>query len=108
MITYGLRSKIALNLLILLMAGMILLSFVILASVERVLIRKEVSRGELFISGLEMMSISDKTIRDNIVFSIPRDKFNRFIRTSGYSCALMIDYHQNQLYCGGIEWLCGT
>jgi two-component system NtrC family sensor kinase len=94
----GLKTNIAIHLIILLVLAMILLDFVMIITARRDLLGSEVSRGYTFISGMEtnIMFFSES---DNITTF--KDDFDRRLKTAGFSCAVIMDSKKNRVYSNG-------
>ncbi len=90
MIKFGLRTKIAFNLVIFLVVGMVLLAFVMMASAHWLLVRAETARGNLLISAMRIM-IDQGTMREDLDISGHRDKFDRLLEASGHACSIIME-----------------
>jgi len=97
----GLKTNIVIHLFVLLVLAMILLDFVMIITVRRDLLRSEISRGYVFISGIEANKMFFPE-SDNITPSSDfQDDFGRMLKDAGFSCAIVMDAKKNRVYLDG-------
>ncbi|MCP4344474.1 MAG: hypothetical protein GY795_02985 [Desulfobacterales bacterium] len=103
MFLHGLKTKIAINLAILLGLAMIMINFVVIASARRMLVNSEISKGYLVISAIEnnysFYSQARGRIRDEHILS--KENYDKIMEQSGFSCALVLDKNFKQKYFYG-------
>jgi len=98
---HGLKTNIAIHLSVLLLLAMILLDFVMIITARRDLLSSEISKGYIFISGIEAnkMFLPES---DNITASSDfQDDFGRLLKDAGFSCAIVMDAKKNRVFFGG-------
>ena len=108
MFARGLKTNIAIHLTILLVLAMILLDFVMIITARRDLLGSEISRGYTFISGVEaniMFFPESDTITANSDF---KDDFDRRLKNTGFSCAIIMDAKKNRVYSNGENCTLGS
>jgi len=97
----GIKTNIFINIAVLLVLAMILIDFVIIVAVENILIRSEISKGYFLISSIENeLTNFDKA---GEIFSDLdlKDNLNKMLSKSGFSCAVILDRKEDQIYSGG-------
>ena len=97
----GIKTNIFINIAVLLVLAMILINFVIIIAVQNILIRSEISKGNFLISSIENELINfDKTgkIFSDLDF---KAKLNKMLNESGFSCAVILDRKEDQVYFNG-------
>ena len=97
----GIKTNIFINIAVLLVLAMILINFVIIIAVQNILIRSEISKGNFLISSIENELINfDKTGK---IFSDLdlKAKLNKMLNESGFSCAVILDRKEDQIYFNG-------
>ena len=101
MVAQGLKTKIAIHLMVLLILAMILLDFVMIITARRDLLGSEISRGYTFISGMEA-NIVGFPEPDNVAESSDfKDDFGKRLKAEGFSCAIVMDVKKNRVYSYG-------
>jgi signal transduction histidine kinase len=97
----GIKTNIFINIAVLLVLAMILIDFVIIVAVKNILIRSEISKGYFLISSIENeLTNFDKA---GEIFSDLdlKDNLNKMLSESGFSCAVILDRKEDQIYSGG-------
>lgn len=97
MFSRSIKTNIAIHLAVLLVLAMILIGFVTIIIAQKSLLRSEISKGYIFISGIEanLMNFSES---ENIIgHSDFQDNFSRMVNDTGFSCGLIIDSKKNQI-----------
>jgi len=97
---HGLKTNIAVHLFVILLLTMILLDFVMVISVRGDLLKSEISKGYIFISGIEVNKMffpESKNITESSDFQA---NFDRILVDSGFSCAIVMDAKKNRVYFG--------
>jgi len=98
---HGLKTNIAIHLFVILLLAMILLDFVMVITARRDLLRSEISKGYIFISGIEANKMFFPE-SDNITASSDfQHDFDRILADSGFSCAIVMDAKKSRVYFGG-------
>lgn len=101
MFSSGLRTKISVNLALLLLLAMFSIDFILVIMTQRDLIRSEISKGNIFISSMERQIINLLEAGDNPGRKIDREIFSEMIVDDGFSCAVVLDGGTNSLYFYG-------
>ena len=101
MFSSGLKTNILIHLALLLLIAMVLIDFVMIIVAQKALLKSEISKGYVFISGIEsnfdMVSESG-----NVALSTDFQKdFDRRLQYAGLSCAVVMDAGKKQIYSGG-------
>jgi len=97
----GLKTNITINLAVLLVMAMIMIDFVIIITVQRVMLRSEISKGYLFISGLESSIANSKEPIKSIRDSNFRSLFVKLLNEAGYSCGVVLGPDENNTFFDG-------
>jgi two-component system NtrC family sensor kinase len=98
---HGLKTNIAIHLSVLLLLAMILLDFVMIITARRDLLKSEISRGYIFISGIQANTMFFPE-SDNIAASSDfQNDFGRLLKDVGFSCAIIMDAKKNRVYFHG-------
>ncbi len=100
MFARGLKAKMAVNIVVLLFVGMILIDLVIVITTQRDLIRAEISKGDMVLSRLEDEALTI-ALWENIG-SHPecKVKIGNLLSNAGVTCALIMGKDSGQLYFG--------
>lgn len=101
MFFHGLKTNIAIHLSVLLLLAMILLDFVMIITARRELLRSEISKGHILISGIQankMFFSESENIAGN---SDSQNDFGRLLKDAGFSCAIVMDAKKNRVYFHG-------
>ncbi len=101
MFFHNLKTNIAIHLVVLLVIGMVLINFVVINVAQKVLLQSEISKGSIFLSGLEN---SFNALSKSENFSIDSDYrhvVDGMLSDAGFSSALMIDANSNEIYSDG-------
>ncbi len=81
---YGLKTNITVTLVVLLLAAMILIDFVMIITAQRFLLQSEISKGNMFISGIELSLAHYPEEIKNI------SKLESLLNEAGYSCGIVL------------------
>ena len=81
---YGLKTNITVTLVVLLLAAMILIDFVMIITAQRFLLRSEISKGNMFISGIELSLAHYPEEIKNI------SNLEDLLNEAGYSCGIVL------------------
>jgi two-component system NtrC family sensor kinase len=95
-----LKSKITVNLAILLMTGMILIDFVVIITVRKLMVQAELSKGYLFTSAIKnqlMEFYQSESVKPNSGFL---DHLNKLSFEAGVSCVFLSDRNQSRQLVG--------
>ena len=98
MFFHNLKTNIAIHLVVLLVIGMVLINFVVINVAQKMLLQSEISKGYIFLSGLEN---SFNALSKSENFSIDSDYrhvVDSMLSDAGFSSALMIDANSNEIY----------
>jgi signal transduction histidine kinase len=93
----SIKTNIAIHLVVLLVLAMILIGFVTIIIAQKYLIRSEISKGYIFISGIEANFMDFSESKNIIGNSDFQDNFGRMLNNSGFSCGLIINSKENQI-----------
>ena len=97
----GLKLNITIILVLVLVTGMILIDFVLIISVQGILLKSEISKAHLFISAVEN-NLSLSSQGEGIMLnSFLEDSFNKMFDESGIFCTLILDKERKQIYFAG-------
>jgi two-component system NtrC family sensor kinase len=97
----GLRTKISINLALLLLLAMFSIDFILVIMTQRDLVRSEISRGSVFISAAEKQIVDFLEAGDDKSRIIDRELFNEMFADAGFSCAMILDGDSNSVYVYG-------
>ncbi|MBU0987988.1 MAG: hypothetical protein KKH68_12125 [Proteobacteria bacterium] len=100
MLRYGLKTKISVNLAILLVLAMLLIDFVVITTAQQVLVESEISKGYLFISTIESILSKDADPEKNILDFDFRNNLKKRMDETGFACGLIMDANQEQFFLG--------
>lgn len=101
MFFHNLKTNIAIHLIVLLVIGMVLINFVVINVAQKVLLQSEISKGYMFLSGLEN-SFNTLSKSENIsIDSDYRHVMDNMLNDAGFSSALMLDANSNEIYSKG-------
>ena len=92
---YGLKTNITVTLVVLLLAAMILIDFVIIITAQRFLLQSEISKGYLFISGIELSLAHYPEEIKNI------SNLENLLNEAGYSCGIILGPDENKILLDG-------
>ncbi len=101
MFPHSLKTNIAIHLGILLVLAMVLIDFVMIITAQKVLIDSEISKGYVFISGVETIANKFTQAEKIDKYSDFQNDFGRMLNEAGFSCALMVGVKQNKVYSDG-------
>jgi len=101
MLLRGLKSNIAINIGVILLVGMLLIGFVTMMTAQRDMVRSEILRGNLLISSINENLINFSVQKNLTHPSNFKSSFDKILRKSGFSCALIIGSYKKQIYFGG-------
>jgi signal transduction histidine kinase len=100
MFARGLKTKIAMNIVMLLIVAMILINLVIVATTQRDLIRAEISKGEMLLSRLEEYAL-DNSLWENIGSNTEsKARISKILDEAETGCALIMGKNNGQLNFG--------
>ena len=91
MFSRSIKTNIAIHLAVLLVLAMILIGFVTIIIAQKFLRRSEISKGYVFISGIEATLMNFSESENIIGHSDFQDNFGRMVNDAGFSCGLIID-----------------
>jgi signal transduction histidine kinase len=97
----GLKVNITIILVLVLVTGMILIDFVMIISVQSILLKSEISKAHLFISAIENNLTLSSQGEGIVLTSFLEDSFNKMFDESGIYCALILDKERKQIYFAG-------
>lgn len=98
MFPHKLKIYISVNLAILLGIAMILIDFVMVMSVQKILLRSEIQRGYLLISAVETHLPSSPALEYKL-----SDNADILLDESGFSCAMVLDADMSLVYFKGSD-----
>ena len=101
MFSRSIKTNIAIHLAVLLVLAMILIGFVTIIIAQKYLLRSEISKGYIFISGIEANLMNFSESEKIIGHSDFQDNFSRMVNDTGFSCGLIIDLKKNQIISNG-------
>ncbi|HHC25187.1 MAG TPA: hypothetical protein ENK58_07240, partial [Desulfobacterales bacterium] len=101
MFPHKLEINISVNLAILLGIAMVLVDFVMVMSVQKILLRSEIQRGYLLISALETHLPSSSHASEHKPPNSLSDNADKLLHESGFSCAMVLDVYMDPAYFGG-------
>ncbi|MBT8374726.1 MAG: hypothetical protein KJN80_07435 [Deltaproteobacteria bacterium] len=101
MLLRGLKSNIAINIGIILLVGMLLIGFVTMMTAQRDMVRSEILRGNLLISSFNENLINYSVQNNQTRPSHFKSSLDKMLHKAGFSCALIMDNHNKQIYFGG-------
>jgi len=93
----SIKMNIAIHLAVLLVLAMILIGFVTIIIAQKSLLRSEISKVYVFISGIEANLMNFSESENIIEHSDFQDDFGRMINDAGFSCGLIMDSKKNQI-----------
>jgi signal transduction histidine kinase len=100
MIARGLKAKMGMNIVILLMMAMISIDLVIIVTIQKDLIRAEISKGEMVLARLEEHALA-AAMWDNIGSnSESKARIRKILDEAGIHCALIMGKDSGRLYFG--------
>ena len=91
MFSRSIKTNIAIHLAVLLVLAMILIGFVTIIISQKSLLRSEISKGYIFISGIEASFMNFSESENIIEHSDFQNNFSRMVNDTGFSCGLIID-----------------
>ncbi len=100
MFAHSLKTNIAIHLGILLLLAMILIDFVMIITAQNILIGSEISKGNVFFSGIEAIATQYPESDNIFTDSDFQHDFRRMANAAGLSCALVVDLKKNKAYSG--------
>jgi hypothetical protein len=99
--SHGLKTNIAIHLSVLLLLAMILLDFVMIITARRDLLKSEISKGYMFISGIQANKMFFPESDNIAAISDVQSDFGRLLNDAGFSCVLVMDAMKNRVYIDG-------
>jgi signal transduction histidine kinase len=100
MFARGLKAKMAMNIVILLVMAMILINLVIMVTTQRDLIRAEISKGEMVLARLEEHALAANLWEDIGSHSESKARIRKILDEAGINCALIMGKNSGRLYFG--------
>ena len=100
MIARGLKAKMAMNIVVLLVVAMLLINLVILVTIQRDLIQAETTKGEMVLARLEEQALAAALWEDMGSHSASKAKIRRILDEAGIQCALIMGKNSGRLYFG--------
>lgn len=88
------------NIVTLLVVAMILINLVIIVTIQKDLIRAEISKGEMVLAGLEEHALSAALWEDMGSHSASKAKIRKILDEGGVHCALIMGINSGRLYFG--------
>jgi signal transduction histidine kinase len=101
MIARGLKAKMAINIVILLVMAMVLIDLVVIVTIQRHLIQAEISRGELVLSRLKEQALAATLWEDMGSHYESKARIRNILDEAGIHCALIMGKESGRLYFGG-------
>jgi signal transduction histidine kinase len=96
----GLKAKMAMNIVILLVMAMVLIDLVIIVTTQRDLIRAEILKGEMALSRLEDYALATSLWEDIASHSESKARISKILNEAGISCALIMGKNSGRIYFG--------
>ena len=100
MLARGLKAKMAINIVILLVVAMILINLVIVVTIQRDLIIAETTKGEMVLARLEEQALAAALWEDMGSYSAAKAKIRKILDEAGIKCALIMGKDSGRLYFG--------
>ena len=97
----GLKSNIAINIAAVLLLGMLLIGFVTIITTQRDFVRYEISKGSLLFSVFEDHLFNFSKPLNGNLFLRSQHNLDKLLDEAGFSCALVLDKNEKQIYFGG-------
>jgi signal transduction histidine kinase len=100
MLARGLKAKMGINIVILLVVAMILINLVIVVTIQRDLIRAEIAKGEMVLARLEEHALDTALWEDIGSHSDSKAKIRNILDEAGIQSALIMGKNSGRLYFG--------
>jgi signal transduction histidine kinase len=100
MVTRGLKTKITINLALLLLLGMISIDLVTMVTAQRNLIRSEISKGRAVAGLIASYLIEQAAWDDQLPYSELRNKIGSALTESGATCFVLVDRNHRRISFG--------
>jgi signal transduction histidine kinase len=100
MFARGLKAKMAINIVILLVVAMLLINLVIVVTFQRDLIRAEISKGEMVLASVQEHALASALWEDIGSHSASKAKIREILDEAGIHCALIMGKNGGRLYFG--------
>ena len=97
----SLKTNITIHLALLLLIAMVLIDFVMIIVAQKALLRSEISKGDVFISGIGSNFDVFSESKNVALPSAYHKNLDRRLQYAGFSCAVVMDADKNQIYSGG-------
>jgi signal transduction histidine kinase len=94
--SHSLKTKIAIHLAVLLIIAMVLINFVMIIVAQKALLQSEISKGQIFLSGVETTFNALPKSKNGLTHSGYKGVFTRMLKDAGFSCALIKNANTNQ------------
>jgi signal transduction histidine kinase len=101
MFPLNLKTNIAIHLAVLLVLAMVLIDFVMVITAQKILIGSEISKADVFVSGVEAIASKFAGMENSFKYSDFQNDFSRMINEAGISCALLMGVKQTKTYSEG-------
>lgn len=101
MFRHGLNTNITINLAVLLLLAMILIDFVIIITAQRIMLRSEIDKGYLFITGIESSIANYPEPIKRIHANNFKSNFAKLLKEAGYLCGLVLGTDENKILFNG-------
>ncbi|MBW2179305.1 MAG: hypothetical protein JRG81_02880 [Deltaproteobacteria bacterium] len=101
MFLHGLKTNIAINLALLLFAGMILIAFVMMSTSQKELIASELSKADVFALSIENSFQHLSKSKNATIDSITKKHFEELLHKANYSCLLIQGKKASNTYLTG-------
>lgn len=101
MLPQKLKTKIAVNLAILLLVGMVLIDFVAIVTLRKRMIQSEISKGYFFISAIESQLIDFFELKNVTLNTEFMNHLNQMMFVSGVSCVFISDQAKYRKFLTG-------
>jgi len=103
MFPHGLKTNIAVHLVVLLLLAMFLINFVQITAAQKDLLRSEISKGDLLLTAVEKkLTKTSGSYRAVGNLNFEKD-FVKILSEAGISCMLVLDRNSKEIYFGGTE-----
>lgn len=100
MFVRGLKTKIAVNIAILLFLAMLMIDLVTMVTAKRDLMRSEVSRATILLAFLQHILVNGAAESDSLSAMDPKGIITELIDDSEVTCALILMEHKDAVYLG--------
>lgn len=98
MLSQSLKTNIAIHLAVLLLIAMVLIDFVMIIVAQKALLQSEISKGYIFLSGVENSFNTLSKSKNVSIDSVYRHDIDRMRKDAGFSGVFIIDASSNEIY----------